>query len=63
VYLEGEIMNTDQVAGAAKQAAGAVKETVGKALGDKKLETKGKIEKIAGKVRSAVGDAKDALKK
>ena len=32
-------MDKDRIKGSAEQAKGAVKETVGKAFGDKKLET------------------------
>jgi uncharacterized protein YjbJ (UPF0337 family) len=35
-------MNKDRIAGAAKEAKGSVKETVGKAVGDSKLESEGK---------------------
>ena len=55
-------MDKDRIAGAAKQAKGAVKETVGKIAGDRKLETEGKADKAAGKVQNAVGGAKDALR-
>ena len=47
---------------AAQQAKGKVKEVVGKATGDKKLEGEGKADKIGGKVRNAVGGMKDALR-
>ena len=36
--LEEEIMDKDRVAGSAKQVKGAVKQAVGKAVGDAKLE-------------------------
>lgn len=56
-------MNNDRIEGAAKQATGAVKETAGKILGDTKLESEGKAEKIEGKIQNAVGGIKDTLKK
>ena len=56
-------MNKDRIVGAAKEAKGAVEETVGHIFGDAKLEAEGKADKIAGKVQNAVGGAKDALKK
>ena len=37
--------NKDQVRGRVKQAKGKVKEVVGKLVGDKALENKGKVEK------------------
>ncbi len=39
-----------------------MKETVGKVLGDKKLETEGKTDKAAGKIQNAVGGLKDAVR-
>ena len=56
-------MNKDRIAGAAKEAKGSLKETVGKAVGDAKLQSDGKTDKLKGKVQNAVGGLKDALKK
>ena len=55
-------MDKDRIKGSAEQAKVAVKETAGKILGDKKLETDGKADKIEGKVRNAIGGLKDTLK-
>ena len=55
-------MDKNRVAGAAKQMKGAVKEGVGKAAGDAKLEGEGKADKAAGQVQNAVGGVKDTLK-
>ena len=55
-------MNKDRIAGAAKEIKGSIKETVGKAVGDTKLEADGKADKIEGKVQNAIGGLKDALK-
>lgn len=55
-------MNKDRIAGAAKEAKGSVKETIGKAVGDAKMQSDGKAEKIEGKVLNAIGGLKDALK-
>jgi uncharacterized protein YjbJ (UPF0337 family) len=55
-------MNKDRIAGAAKQAKGAVKEAAGKAVGDSKLVADGKSGKVEGKIQNAVGGLKDALK-
>lgn len=55
-------MDKDRINGAADQAKGAVKETVGKAIGDTKLQTEGTADKLKGKVESAVGGAKDAVR-
>jgi uncharacterized protein YjbJ (UPF0337 family) len=50
------------VVGAAHQAKGAVKETVGKVTGDAKTQAEGAAEQTAGKVQHAVGGAKDAVR-
>lgn len=55
-------MDRDRVQGAADQAKGAIKENVGNLIGDEKLETEGKVDKIAGKIESAVGSAKDKIR-
>jgi uncharacterized protein YjbJ (UPF0337 family) len=55
-------MDKDRFKGSASQAKGTLKETVGKALGDKKLEAEGKTGKAAGKVQNAVGGWKDAAR-
>jgi uncharacterized protein YjbJ (UPF0337 family) len=56
-------MDKDRIAGAAKQAKGAIKEAAGKALGDAKLVADGKSDKIEGKIQNAVGGLKDTLKR
>ena len=38
-------MNKDQVKGRVEQAKGAVKETTGKAVGDRNLQAEGKVDK------------------
>jgi uncharacterized protein YjbJ (UPF0337 family) len=55
-------MDKDRIAGAAKEIKGSVKEAIGKAVGDAKLQSDGKAEKVKGKVQNAVGGLKDALK-
>ncbi|MEU8540654.1 CsbD family protein [Streptomyces sp. NPDC048717] len=44
--------------GKAKQAKGAMKETMGKASGDTGTEVRGHVEKLAGKAEEAAADAK-----
>ena len=56
-------MNKDRIAGAAKGIKGSVKETMGKAAGDAKLQSDGKADKTKGKVQNAIGGLNDALKK
>jgi uncharacterized protein YjbJ (UPF0337 family) len=55
-------MDKDRVVGSAKQVKGTVKQAVGKAVGDTKLETEGNADKIKGKVQNAIGGIKDTLK-
>ena len=55
-------MDKDRMKGSLRQAKGAVKEAVGKALGDAKLKGEGKADKAAGKAQNAVGGLKDTLR-
>ena len=55
-------MDKDRIEGVAQQAKGAIKEAIGKATGDAKLETEGMTDKVAGKMQNAVGGFKDALR-
>jgi uncharacterized protein YjbJ (UPF0337 family) len=55
-------MDKDRVVGSAKQVKGAVKQVVGKAVGDTKLESEGNADKVEGKVQNAIGGLKDTLK-
>ena len=55
-------MDKDRIKGSAEQAKGKVKEVAGRATGDKKLTAEGKANKVSGKIRSAAGGLKDALR-
>ena len=55
-------MDKDRIVGSAKEIKGIFKQTVGKAVGDAKLEAEGKADQIEGKVQNAVGGLKDTLK-
>ena len=55
-------MDKDRIKGSANQAKGAIKEAVGKATGDSKLQADGKADKVAGKIQNAVGGIKDTLR-
>lgn len=55
-------MNKDQVEGALEKAKGSVKESVGKMVGNDKLEAEGAGNKAAGTVQKKVGDVKEAAK-
>lgn len=55
-------MDKDRIEGGAKKLKGDVKEGVGKATGDAKLQGEGKADKAEGKIQNAVGGIKDALR-
>ena len=56
------MVDKDRIIGSGKVVKGNVKEAIGKAVGDAKLEAEGKADKIEGKVQNAVGGIKDTLK-
>ncbi len=56
-------MHKDQMKGAAKDAKGSLKEGLGKAKGDRRMEAEGASERVAGKVQKGVGSMKDAARK
>lgn len=56
-------MDKDRIKGTAKQAEGAVKETLGKITGDAGLEAEGKLKKAEGSIQKEFGKVKDALRK
>ena len=55
-------MDKDRIKGMAQQGKGAVKEGAGKVFGDEKLKAEGKMDRMEGKVRNAVGGMKDAVR-
>ena len=55
-------MDKDRVEGSAKQVIGTVKQAVGKVIGDAKMESDGKADKLVGKVQNAIGGLKDTLR-
>jgi len=55
-------MNQDQVKGRVKEAKGTIKEAAGKLVGNKKLERKGKVQKILGEAQAKFGDVKQDVK-
>jgi uncharacterized protein YjbJ (UPF0337 family) len=59
---EHTTMDKDRIEGSAEEAKGTVKETAGKVLGDRKLETEGKTDKAAGKMQNAAGGLKDVVR-
>ena len=55
-------MNSDQVKGALKDAAGKVQEKTGEVVGSKEQQAKGLAKQAEGKVQKNVGDAKEVMK-
>jgi uncharacterized protein YjbJ (UPF0337 family) len=55
-------MDKNKIAGSTKEVTGAAKETVGKVIGDAKLQSDGKTEKAVGKLQNAVGGVNDAAR-
>jgi uncharacterized protein YjbJ (UPF0337 family) len=56
-------MSKEGIEGATQKGVGAVKESVGKAVGNEKLQAEGIADKVVGAVKEAVGKAKDAVHK
>lgn len=56
-------MNKDQIKGRVGTAKGKAKEVAGKAVGNKRLETEGRGEKLGGKAQSTYGDIKRDIKR
>ncbi len=57
------MVDKQHIKGAIDKAKGAVKDAVGEATRNPKLQAAGKLDKMKGAVRSAVGDVKDAFRK
>jgi uncharacterized protein YjbJ (UPF0337 family) len=55
-------MDKDRIIGSAKEAKGAVKEAIGNATGDVKLQVDGKADKAEGAVQNAIGGVHDAVR-
>jgi uncharacterized protein YjbJ (UPF0337 family) len=55
-------MDKDRLIGSAKKAKGSIKQAIGRAVGDTKLEAEGTADKAEGEVRNAIGGLKDTLK-
>lgn len=56
-------MDRDRSEGSAKTIKGRVKEGLGKALGDSKMEAEGKMDKTEGRIQNAIGGIKDSVRK
>jgi uncharacterized protein YjbJ (UPF0337 family) len=55
-------MDNQRIKGAAQRLKGNVKVAVGRLTGNTRLEASGQADKAAGAVRTAVGEAKDAVR-
>ena len=56
-------MSKEGIEGATQKGVGGVKQAVGKAVGNEKLQAEGLADKAAGTAKEAVGKAKDAVHK
>jgi uncharacterized protein YjbJ (UPF0337 family) len=54
-------MSTNRIDGAAKKAAGSVKQAAGKLVGNERLQVEGAAEKAAGSVQNATGKLQDKV--
>jgi uncharacterized protein YjbJ (UPF0337 family) len=55
-------MNSDQIKGTIKDAAGKVQRKAGEALGSPKQQVKGALKQAEGKAQKSLGDTKEAVK-
>ena len=55
-------MDEEHIKGAADKVKGAVKDTVGKATGDTKMQAEGKLDKAKGAAHNVAGDVKDVAR-
>ena len=56
-------MSKEGIEGATQKGVGAVKETIGKAIGNPKLQAEGMADKAVGSAKETVGKMKDAVHK
>jgi len=55
-------MNSDQIKGTIKDAAGKVQRKAGEAVGSPSQQVKGAAKQAEGKAQKSLGDTKDAVK-
>ncbi|MCE4225655.1 CsbD family protein [Methylobacterium sp. C25] len=53
---------TDKIKGLGNEAAGNIKQKIGEATDNKKLQAEGKAQELKGDAQKAAGHAKDAVK-
>ena len=56
-------MSKEGIEGATQKGVGAIKESVGKASGNEKLQAEGMADRVAGSAKEVIGKAKDAVHK
>jgi uncharacterized protein YjbJ (UPF0337 family) len=61
-FSREDIMDTDRIAGSAKNFAGKVEGAVGDVAGDADMQASGRIREAAGKVQDLYGQAKDVAR-
>ncbi|TCD45937.1 CsbD family protein [Streptococcus sp. X16XC17] len=54
-------MSEEKLDAKMQELGGTAKELVGKATGDKEVETEGQVDQVKGKVKAAAEDVKDAI--
>jgi uncharacterized protein YjbJ (UPF0337 family) len=55
-------MNSNQIKGAVKDAAGKIRRTAGEVTGSKEQQVKGAADQVEGKTQKALGDVQENLK-
>jgi len=55
-------MDRDRTEGSAKKLKGNLKEGAGNLLGDRKLQSEGRADKLEGDIQNTVGGIKDAIR-
>jgi uncharacterized protein YjbJ (UPF0337 family) len=55
-------MDKNRIIGAAKEVKGAMKQAIGEATGDAKLQADGKADKAEGKMQNAIGGLNDTVR-
>ena len=56
-------MSKEGIEGATQKGVGAIKEGIGKAVGNDRLRAEGMADKVIGSTKEAIGKAKDAVHK
>jgi len=54
-------MSKETIEGMAQKGVGSVKEAIGKAVGNEKLQAEGMTDRVAGAAKETLGKAKDTI--